>query len=209
MRIGLPGLGDRSFKVEGDVFPMSATKLLNTFALCLAVVAIGLVGFKNYQGDQNGQLLNVSYDPAREVYKEINSKFIAKYQAEAGHQLRVEQSHGGSSRQARAVAEGLAADVVTLALPSDIEGLSNGPYARFIPKSALAGLLFITAARLIDWKRLGYAIRASRFDSILVFVTAFAAIFISVEDSILIGVAIYSSESTTVNVFSTIPFAYD
>jgi sulfate permease, SulP family len=87
--------------------------------------------------------------------------------------------------------------------------LALGPYARFIPKSALAGLLFITAARLIDWKRLGYAIRASRFDAILVFVTAFAAIFISVENSILIGVAIYSSESTTVNIFSTIPFAYD
>ncbi len=51
-------------------------------------------------------------------------------------------------------------------------------------------LLFITAARLIDWKRLAYAVRASRFDAILVFVTAFAAIFISVEDSILIGVAI-------------------
>jgi sulfate permease, SulP family len=68
--------------------------------------------------------------------------------------------------------------------------LALGPYARFIPKSALAGLLFITAARLIDWKRLSYAIRASRFDAILVFVTAFAAIFISVEDSILIGVAI-------------------
>ncbi len=68
--------------------------------------------------------------------------------------------------------------------------LALGPYARFIPKSALAGLLFITAARLIDWKRLGYAVRASRFDAILVFVTAFAAIFISVEDSILIGVAI-------------------
>jgi sulfate permease, SulP family len=68
--------------------------------------------------------------------------------------------------------------------------LALGPYARFIPKSALAGLLFITAARLIDWKRLGYAIRASRFDAILVFVTALAAIFISVEDSILIGVAI-------------------
>jgi SulP family sulfate permease len=68
--------------------------------------------------------------------------------------------------------------------------LALGPYARFIPKPALAGLLFITAARLIDWKRLGYAVRASRFDAILVFVTAFAAIFISVEDSILIGVAI-------------------
>jgi SulP family sulfate permease len=68
--------------------------------------------------------------------------------------------------------------------------LALGPYARFIPKSALAGLLFITAARLIDWKRLGYAVRASRFDAILVFGTAFAAVFISVEDSILIGVAI-------------------
>jgi sulfate permease, SulP family len=68
--------------------------------------------------------------------------------------------------------------------------LALGPYARFIPKPALAGLLFITAYRLIDWKRLRYAIRASRFDAILVFATAFAAIFISVEYSILIGVAI-------------------
>ena len=66
-----------------------------------------------------------------------------------------------------------------------------GPYARFIPKSALAGLLFITAARLIDWKRLGYAIRASRFDAILVIITAFSAIFISVDESILIGVGLY------------------
>jgi SulP family sulfate permease len=65
-----------------------------------------------------------------------------------------------------------------------------GPYARFIPKSALAGLLFITAARLIDWKRLGYAIRASRFDAILVFITAFSAIFISVDESVLIGVGL-------------------
>jgi len=65
-----------------------------------------------------------------------------------------------------------------------------GPYARFIPKSVLAGLLFIIAARLIDWKRLAYAIRASRFDAALVLITAFTAIFISVEDSILVGVAI-------------------
>ena len=63
-----------------------------------------------------------------------------------------------------------------------------GPYARYIPKPALAGLLFITAARLIDWRRLNYALRASRFDAGLVLVTAFAAIFISVDQSILIGV---------------------
>ena len=65
-----------------------------------------------------------------------------------------------------------------------------GPYARFVPKAALAGLLFITAARLIDWRRLGYALRASRFDAVLVLVTAFAAVFISVDQSILIGVGL-------------------
>ncbi len=68
--------------------------------------------------------------------------------------------------------------------------LIGGPYARFIPKSALAGLLFITAVRLVDWKRLAYAIRASRFDAILVAVTGLSAIFISVDNSILIGVAL-------------------
>jgi SulP family sulfate permease len=65
-----------------------------------------------------------------------------------------------------------------------------GPYTRFIPKAALAGLLFITAARLIDWRRLGYALKASRFDAALVIVTALAAVFISVDESILIGVGL-------------------
>ena len=64
------------------------------------------------------------------------------------------------------------------------------PYARFIPKSALAGLLLVTAARLIDWKRPSDAVRASRYDAGLVFITAFSAVFISVEFSILIGVAL-------------------
>jgi SulP family sulfate permease len=64
------------------------------------------------------------------------------------------------------------------------------PFARYIPKAALAGLLVITAARLVDWKRLKYAMRASRYDALLVLVTAFSAIFISVEFSILIGVAL-------------------
>jgi SulP family sulfate permease len=64
------------------------------------------------------------------------------------------------------------------------------PFARYIPKSALAGLLMVTAVRLVDWKRLSYAVRASRYDAGLVAVTAFAAIFISVEFSIMIGVAL-------------------
>src|ERR1700722_1709247 len=64
------------------------------------------------------------------------------------------------------------------------------PSARYVPKAALAGLLLVTASRLIDWKQMSYAIRASRYDAGLVFVTAFSAIFISVEFSILIGVAL-------------------
>ncbi|MGB8009899.1 MAG: SulP family inorganic anion transporter [Terriglobales bacterium] len=68
--------------------------------------------------------------------------------------------------------------------------LMLAPYARYIPKAALAGLLLVTAVRLIDWKRLSYAVRASRFDASLVLVTAFSAVFISVEFSILIGVAL-------------------
>lgn len=64
------------------------------------------------------------------------------------------------------------------------------PLMRYVPKAALAGLLMITASRLVDWKRLRSALGASRYDAGLVLLTAFAAVFISVEFSILIGVGI-------------------
>ncbi len=99
------------------------TKTLNTLALLLVVLSIALVGYKNIRHDKGHPLLNVSYDPTRELYNEINSKFIAKYEDETGSWVGVVQSHGGSSSQARAVVGGLAADVVTLALPSDIDSL--------------------------------------------------------------------------------------
>ncbi|MGA3103066.1 MAG: SulP family inorganic anion transporter [Terriglobales bacterium] len=87
---------------------------------------------------------------------------------------------GAVSRFSGVIASGTVALVV----------VAFAPYARFIPKAALAGLLLVTASRLIDWKRLSYAVRASRYDAGLVFVTAFSAVFISVEFSILIGVAL-------------------
>ena len=69
----------------------------------------------------------MSYDPTRELYQEINARFITQFAKDTGNAVGIEQSHGGSSRQARAVADGgLAADVVTLALPSDIESLQRG-----------------------------------------------------------------------------------
>ncbi len=68
-------------------------------------------------------LLNVSYDPTRELYQAFNQAFQKDYKAKTGKDLTVQQSHGGSGKQARAVIDGLAADVVTLALAADIDAL--------------------------------------------------------------------------------------
>jgi sulfate/thiosulfate-binding protein len=70
-------------------------------------------------------LLNVSYDPTREFYQEYNTAFVAHWKATAGEDLVINQSHGGSGKQARAVIDGLEADVVTLALAYDIDAISR------------------------------------------------------------------------------------
>jgi sulfate transport system substrate-binding protein len=99
------------------------TPWLNTFALFAAAAAAALVAVGNTDHDKSNQLLNVSYDPTRELFVDLNRQFIAKYQNETGRKLTIKQSHGGSSRQARAVIDGLEADVVTLALFSDVDAL--------------------------------------------------------------------------------------
>ena len=70
-------------------------------------------------------LLNVSYDPTRELYADFNKAFIAAYQKETGKSVTIKQSHGGSGSQARSVIDGLQADVVTLALAYDIDAIAN------------------------------------------------------------------------------------
>ncbi len=70
-------------------------------------------------------LLNVSYDPTRELYVDFNKAFIAAYQKESGKSVEIKQSHGGSGSQARSVIDGLQADVVTLALAYDIDAIAD------------------------------------------------------------------------------------
>jgi sulfate transport system substrate-binding protein len=70
-------------------------------------------------------LLNVSYDPTREFYRDVNAAFATKWKAETGETVTINQSHGGSGKQARAVIDGLAADVVTLALAYDIDAIAE------------------------------------------------------------------------------------
>lgn len=77
-------------------------------------------------------LLNVSYDPTRELYQEFNESFIKQWQAKTNEKVAIKQSHGGSGKQARSVIDGLEADVVTLALANDINAISEK--AKLLPE---------------------------------------------------------------------------
>jgi len=89
----------------------------------LAIIALWLAGVGSAAAQTS--LLNVSYDPTRELYKEINTAFIAQWKEKTGEALNVRQSHGGSGKQALAVRDGLEADVVTLALAYDIDAIAE------------------------------------------------------------------------------------
>ncbi|KAB8318413.1 sulfate ABC transporter substrate-binding protein [Tolypothrix campylonemoides VB511288] len=84
------------------------------------------------------ELLNVSYDPTREFYAEVNQRFAAQWKRQTGEALTIRTSHGGSGKQARAVIDGLEADVVTLALAGDIDAIARN--AKLLPANWQARL---------------------------------------------------------------------
>ena len=97
-------------------------RLRNTLA---AVAAIGFTTFAASAVLADTTLLNVSYDPTRELYKAVNQAFVKDWKAKTGENVTIEQSHGGSSAQARAVIDGLQADVVTLGLEADVDAIAQ------------------------------------------------------------------------------------
>ncbi len=99
------------------------TSRIKTIAFALAIASSALIG--GNAAAQNNTLLNVSYDVAREFYKDYNAAFVAHYKKTAGQDVKIDQSHAGSSAQARAVADGLEADVVTMNTSTDVEFLAN------------------------------------------------------------------------------------
>ncbi len=107
--------------------------LRNRWPVAVLAAVISLVGCVAVPGKVS--ILNVSYDPTRELYQEFNAAFAKAWKAKTGSNLTVQQSHGGSGKQARSVADGLEADVVTLALAYDVDAL------------AVAGLL------ATDWQK--------------------------------------------------------
>ena len=108
------------------------TNFLTAVALALLLAACGK------RATSGNTLLNVSYDPTRELYADVNDAFAKQWQSSHGPTLNIEQSHGGSGKQARSVIDGLEADVVTLALAGDIDEIAR--QAKLLPSDWQAKL---------------------------------------------------------------------
>jgi sulfate transport system substrate-binding protein len=144
---------------------MSQLSKLKRGVVALTAVVTLLTGCR--QADESGgkaiELLNVSYDPTRELWRELNAAFIPDYESRTGARLSIKQSHGGSTSQARAVIDGLEADVVTLALWTDTNALSKAgliqpDWDRRLPNGALpyhSTIVFVVRKgnpkRIRDW----------------------------------------------------------
>ncbi|WP_026616579.1 sulfate ABC transporter substrate-binding protein [Ensifer aridi] len=102
---------------------MSSRTLAGIIKLALVVgsLQLGSVGLAY----ADATILNVSYDPTRELYKDFNAAFTEKWKADTGETVTIQTSHGGSGKQARSVIDGLEADVVTLALEADIDAIAT------------------------------------------------------------------------------------
>jgi sulfate/thiosulfate transport system substrate-binding protein len=109
------------WRMRRSVVPVAALPLMGAW----------IMGCPDNQGTHDSghpsavKLLNVSYDPTRELYKEFNEAFAQHWQQEKGQAVTIDMSHGGAGKQARAVIDGLEADVVTLALAYDIDAISR------------------------------------------------------------------------------------
>jgi sulfate/thiosulfate transport system substrate-binding protein len=132
--------------------------MTSTLKTSIAVLALTLAGMTSAQ-----TLLNGSYDVAREFYKEYNAAFIAHYKKTTGKEIKIDQSHGGSSAIARSVADGLDADVVTMNTSTDVEFLAGAgvvakDWAKRFPGNAsptTSTMLFLVRngnpKRIKDW----------------------------------------------------------
>ena len=147
---------------------MKTNNIVRSRRLVLAL-AFGALALPFSAQAADPQLLNVSYDVARELYKEINPAFIAEWKKTTGETLTINQSHGGSSKQARSVADGLEASVVTMNQANDIDmladrGLVAADWAKKFPHGAApyySTMVFLVRKgnpkQIMDWADLAKA----------------------------------------------------
>jgi sulfate transport system substrate-binding protein len=115
---------------------------MSTKTFVAALAALATLGNASFAAAGDLSLLNVSYDPTRELWRDLNGRFIPAYQQATGTTLTIKQSHGGSGTQARAVIDGLEADVVTLAMWPDTDairkaGLIDAGWEKDLPNDSL------------------------------------------------------------------------
>ena len=102
---------------------------INLSAQAVMLTVLPSLSLNSYGQPASVTLLNVSYDPTRELYAEYNAAFVKYWKARTGQDVTIKQSHGGSGKQARSIIDGLDADVATLALAGDIDALAkNGAW---------------------------------------------------------------------------------
>src|SRR5688572_15328766 len=143
----------------------NARPIRRTF-VAAALAAYAIAGAQPLAHADEAEILNVSYDPTRELWKDINALFVPKVEAEKSKTLTIKQSHGGSSSQARAVNDGLEADVVTLAMFPDTDairktGLIDDGWVNDFPNRSLpytSTIVFLVRKgnpkNIKDWKDL-------------------------------------------------------
>lgn len=120
----------RPSPAKGHLFRKTAVDALPAQLVVVALLLAAITGCSNSPSSASGSsgtvtLLNASYDPTRELYREFNEAFAANWKSTTGQTVTIEQSHGGAGKQARAVIDGLPADVVTLALAYDIDAIAE------------------------------------------------------------------------------------
>src|SRR3954466_14483387 len=98
---------------------------MNSRSLALLLAGFSAAPLAAQSTPKSVSLLNVSYDPTRELYQDYNKQFASYWKAKSGQEVTIRQSHGGSGKQARSVIDGLEADVVTLALAYDIDQIAD------------------------------------------------------------------------------------
>ena len=103
---------------------MSLRKWFGAVALAV-LIAVTVGAMHTAHAASSVTLLNVSYDPTRELYVDFNAAFAKYWKAKTGQDVKINQSHGGSGKQARSVIDGLPADIVTLALAGDVDSIAN------------------------------------------------------------------------------------
>lgn len=180
---GVTLVGDIPAELPSFAWPVVDTPYLRSLATsALALATLGLleaISMAKAISSVTRQKLDINQQCFSEGLANFTGAFFQCFPGSGSLTRSAINQQAGAATQWSGVISALAVAAIMLAF---------APYARFIPRSAMAGLLMVTAMRMVDWKGLRYNIRASRFDAVIIGVTALSAVAISIEFCVLIGV---------------------